>query len=122
MLPPIVHSIFSFCAVEVTRASRRGKRTETMSHSDGASRVDRPSRRNFLKTTSALAAAGALTGSLSIARGAHAAGNDLLRIGLVGCGGRGTGAAENALGADKNCKLVAMADAFSDRLKQPERL
>jgi predicted dehydrogenase len=39
-----------------------------------------------------------------------------LRVGLVGCGGRGTGAAENALKADNNVKLVAMADAFEDRL------
>jgi predicted dehydrogenase len=92
-----------------------------MSDSNSAHSVDRPSRRDFLKTTSALAAAGALTGSLSIARGAHAAGSDLLRIGLIGCGGRGSGAAVNALGADKNCKLVAMADAFNDRLESSLR-
>jgi myo-inositol 2-dehydrogenase / D-chiro-inositol 1-dehydrogenase len=77
----------------------------------------RSSRRDFLKTTSTLAAAGTLAGGLSIGRSAHAAGDDLLKIGLVGCGGRGTGAAMNALGADKNCKLVAMADAFGDRLE-----
>ena len=41
----------------------------------------------------------------------------MLRIGLVGCGDRGSGAAVNALGADKNCKLVAMADAFADRIQ-----
>ncbi len=46
-----------------------------------------------------------------------AAGNDLIRIGLIGCGDRGTGAAVNALGADPNVKLVAMGDAFEDRLK-----
>ena len=86
--------------------------------------VDRPlraSRRDFLKTTSTLAAAGTLAGGLSLGRSAHAAGDDLLRIGLIGCGGRGTGAAVNALGADKNCKLVAMADAFSDRLQEQPR-
>ncbi|MCI0721607.1 MAG: Gfo/Idh/MocA family oxidoreductase, partial [Acidobacteria bacterium] len=49
--------------------------------------------------------------------GLHVAGSDLLRVGLVGCGGRGTGAATQALAADKNVKLVAMADAFEDRLK-----
>ena len=65
-----------------------------------------------------MAAAGRLAGGLSIARGAHAAGDDLLKIGLIGCGGRGSGAAVNALGADKNCKLVAMADAFADRLDE----
>jgi predicted dehydrogenase len=47
----------------------------------------------------------------------HAAGSDLLRIGLVGCGARGTGAAAQALAADKNIKLVALADLFPDRLK-----
>ena len=50
-------------------------------------------------------------------RSVHAAGSDVLRVGLIGCGGRGAGAAQNALGADPNCKLVAMADAFEDRLK-----
>lgn len=73
-------------------------------------------RREFLKTTS-LAAAGAAAGSLAIGRSAHAAGSDVLKIGLIGCGGRGTGAAGNALGADPNTKLVAMADAFADRLE-----
>jgi predicted dehydrogenase len=88
-----------------------------MAQSNGERIVDRPSRRDFLKTTSALAAAGTLTGSLSIARGAFAAGSDVLRIGLVGCGSRGSGAAVNALGADENCKLVALADAFGDRVQ-----
>ncbi len=77
----------------------------------------RSNRRDFLKTTSTLAAVGALAGGLSIGRSAHAAGDDVLKVGLIGCGGRGTGAAVNALGADKNCKLVAMADAFGDRLE-----
>ena len=49
---------------------------------------------------------------------AHAAGSDVLRVGLIGCGGRGTGAAAQALRADSNVKLVAMADAFEDRLEQ----
>jgi predicted dehydrogenase len=66
---------------------------------------------------SAGAAAAGLAGGLSIARSAHAAGSDVLRIGLIGCGGRGSGAAVNALNADKNAKLVAMADIFEDRAK-----
>ena len=53
---------------------------------------------------------------LSIARSAHAAGSDLIRIALIGCGGRGTGAAINALSTKANVKLVAMADAFQDYL------
>ncbi len=43
-------------------------------------------------------------------------GKEMLKVGLVGCGGRGTGAAANALRADENVKLVALADAFTDRL------
>ena len=46
----------------------------------------------------------------------HAAGDDTLRVGLIGCGGRGSGAAVNALNADQNAKLVAMADAFDWRI------
>jgi predicted dehydrogenase len=77
-----------------------------------------PSRRDFLKTSAAAAlAGGALLGTRASTVGFHAAGGDLLRVGLVGCGGRGTGAASEALGADQNVKLVAMADAFEDRLK-----
>jgi myo-inositol 2-dehydrogenase / D-chiro-inositol 1-dehydrogenase len=86
-----------------------------MSRQSDASISPIPNRRDFLKTSSVLAAGG-LAGGLSIARTAHAAGDDVLKIGLVGCGGRGTGAAVNALDADKNCKLVALADAFPDRL------
>jgi myo-inositol 2-dehydrogenase / D-chiro-inositol 1-dehydrogenase len=75
------------------------------------------SRREFL-SKSALAGA-ALAGGLGLARSAHAAGSDVVRIALVGCGGRGTGAAVNALknAAGAKLKLVAMADAFSDRLE-----
>jgi predicted dehydrogenase len=47
----------------------------------------------------------------------HAAGSGTIKVGLVGCGGRGTGAAEQALTADSGTRLVAMADAFQDRLE-----
>jgi predicted dehydrogenase len=46
----------------------------------------------------------------------HAAGSGTIKVGLVGCGGRGTGAAEQALTADSGTRLFAMADAFQDRL------
>ena len=68
------------------------------------------SRRAFLKTA---AAAGTLSGLPAV----HAAGSDILRVGLVGCGDRGTGAASQALAADSGARLVAMADAFEDRLE-----
>src|SRR5262249_4643121 len=51
-----------------------------------------------------------------LAPSVHAAGNDTLKIGLIGCGNRGTGAAGQALRADKNVKLVAMGDMFKDKL------
>jgi predicted dehydrogenase len=67
-------------------------------------------RRTFIQTTAAAAA------TLTLASGAYAAGDDTLRVGLVGCGGRGSGAAAEALRADPKVKLVAMCDAFMDRL------
>lgn len=86
-----------------------------MSNTDASHAQQAPSRRDFLKTSTV--AAGALAGGLALHRSAHAAGSDVLKIGLIGCGGRGTGAAINALNADKNSKLVAMGDAFDDRLQ-----
>ncbi len=71
-----------------------------------------PPRRSFLRATTG----GALVAGLPLARSVHAAGSDVLRIGLVGCGGRGTGAVVNALNADPNARLVALADAFADRI------
>ncbi len=70
------------------------------------------SRRRFVKAT----AASALAVGLPLSRSVHAAGSDVLRIGLVGCGGRGNGAALNALTADPNTRLVALADAFPERI------
>jgi predicted dehydrogenase len=71
------------------------------------------SRREFLKGSAVLGAAMAtgLAGS-----GAHAAGNGTIRVGLIGCGGRGTGAAEQAMAAGKDVKLVALGDMFRDQL------
>src|SRR5262249_30666205 len=80
-------------------------------------RDSHPSRRSFVKQSAAtVAAATAAAAQLNLVPNAHAAGGDTLRVGLVGCGGRGAGAAEQALTADKNVKLVAMADAFQDPL------
>jgi myo-inositol 2-dehydrogenase / D-chiro-inositol 1-dehydrogenase len=77
--------------------------------------ADAASRRDFLKNTSRLAAAAALAG-VAIPS-VHAAGDDTIKIALIGCGGRGTGAAVNALSTKSNVKLVAMADAFKDTLE-----
>ena len=71
-------------------------------------------RRDFLKQSAI--AGGALAAELSILANAHAQQNtDVIRVGLVGCGGRGTGAAEQCLRADTNVRLVAVADTFRDR-------
>src|SRR5262245_23637936 len=72
------------------------------------------SRREMIHTTGTIAA-GALAGLALPA--VHAAGDDLVRVALVGCGGRGTGAASNALSTKGPVQLAAMADVFDDKLK-----
>ena len=79
------------------------------------------SRRKFIKNSSLLVAGGAVAGQLSFANTAHAFGSDEIKIGLIGCGGRGTGAASQAMNTEGATKLVAMADAFGDRLQQSLR-
>ena len=75
------------------------------------------SRRDFIKST---LAAGAVAGAAQLAfpSGVRAGGSDTIKLGLIGAGGRGSGAAVNALRADKHIKLTAVADAFSDRLEE----
>lgn len=71
-------------------------------------------RRSFVKSAAgAAAAAGALTASL---QGQGIPKEKKLKLGFIGCGGRGTGAASNALAADDNIELYAMADVFQDRI------
>ena len=72
-------------------------------------------RRLFLSRSAAALAASSVAGFPSIGRGAGE--TKMLKIALVGCGGRGSGAAGQALNADKNIQLVALGDAFSDRLE-----
>lgn len=71
-------------------------------------------RREFIKSAAAAAAAVGVPGL--VARGAHAHGAERLRVGLIGCGGRGTGAAADALSASPYAEVTAMADVFADRL------
>ncbi|MCX5645506.1 MAG: gfo/Idh/MocA family oxidoreductase, partial [Phycisphaerae bacterium] len=73
------------------------------------------SRRSFLKQSSGILAGAALASAINVR--AHAGENNTIKIALVGCGGRGTGAAENALSTQGPTQLVAMADAFDDRLQ-----
>ncbi len=75
------------------------------------------SRRQFLKTSGTAALGTVLAAHVGSAPRAFAANSDTLKIGLIGCGGRGTGAANQALHADDNVVLTAMGDVFSERLQ-----
>jgi len=83
--------------------------------------MGKQSRRDFLKTTTAGAAAAGVASSLGIARSAHAAGQEVVKIAFIGCGGRGTGACRDALIAKGPNKLIVMADVFKDRLDKSLR-
>jgi len=72
-------------------------------------------RRQFVKSTG-LAAGGLMLAPSMMAAKSYIDADDTIRIGLIGCGGRGTGAAIQALSTKQNVKLIAMADAFKDRL------
>ena len=69
-------------------------------------------RREFVKVSATAATAGAIWPAPFV----HAGGSETIRLGLIGCGGRGTGAVSQALNADPGVTLVAMADVFEDRL------
>jgi myo-inositol 2-dehydrogenase / D-chiro-inositol 1-dehydrogenase len=75
------------------------------------------SRRDFLKTSTGVAVGATLLGTMAVPRTVHAGASETMRIGLIGCGGRGTGAAENALNASPDNVLVAVADTFEDYAK-----
>jgi len=74
------------------------------------------SRRRFLQESSAVIAGGTLAATLGAARSVHAAGSDVIKVGLIGCGGRGSGAAMNAIRAGKDIRIVALGDAFQSQL------
>jgi predicted dehydrogenase len=77
-----------------------------------------PSRRDVLRTGGVVIASSAIASALPVGTlGFHPNGTDVLKVGLVGCGGRGTGAAAQALSADPQVELVAMGDAFSDHVE-----
>ena len=77
----------------------------------------RPSRRQFLKTSTALTTGAALVGGLTISQSAHAAGSDEIKIALIGSGGRGSGAIRNRAQVGDNFKVIAVADAFENKAK-----
>jgi len=76
-------------------------------------------RREFIKSSSAVVGS-AVAAQLGLFSTAHAAGSDTIKVGLVGCGGRGTGAVENLCEAakdDSNVKIYALGDLFSDHIE-----
>ncbi|MED5418131.1 MAG: Gfo/Idh/MocA family oxidoreductase [Verrucomicrobiota bacterium] len=75
-------------------------------------------RRNFVKTTTAATTATAVAGFPHIGR-AEIGSSNTIKVGLIGCGGRGTGAATQALKSDDKVKLWAMADAFPEKIEGP---
>ncbi len=78
-------------------------------------------RRTFLKGTAALAG-GALASRLTTGEAVYAAGSNIIRVGMIGCGGRNTGAGAQALTADPGARLVAMCDIFMERVKSKLRI
>ena len=74
-------------------------------------------RRSFIKTTGAAALGSTVALNLAFPKSSFAYNVDTLKVGLIGCGGRGSGAANQALAADNNVVLHAMADIFPDRLE-----
>src|SRR4030095_7229341 len=79
-------------------------------------RTEDLSRRQFLKDSSLAATAAAVPANVPVVLTGPGAAGQPMRVGLIGCGGRGTGAAANVLEAAENVKIVAMADLFKDRL------
>jgi hypothetical protein len=84
-------------------------------HTDNEKNKGGFSRRDFVKST-AILAGGTLLSQLPVEASAYVAGDDTIKVAVIGCGGRGTGAAAQALSTQGKVKLVAMADAFRDRL------
>jgi myo-inositol 2-dehydrogenase / D-chiro-inositol 1-dehydrogenase len=78
---------------------------------------DAASRRDFIRTTAAAVVGGSLVSSIGVP-GAWAAGSDEIKVGVIGCGGRGTGAIDNVLEAAEGVRLVAIGDLFPDRLTE----
>ena len=84
--------------------------------------IRKTNRRDFLRTSVTGATVGMSTlGALSLTRSAHAGGDDTIKIGMIGCGGRCSGAAAQCMTADPGVKLVAMYDIFDNRLSAAKK-
>jgi predicted dehydrogenase len=80
-----------------------------------------PSRREFIKHSSAVAIGGSLAATFGGIPAVHAQGSEAINVALIGCGGRGSGAAINAMKGDPNNRLTVMCDLFPDRLNQSKQ-
>lgn len=92
-----------------------------MANSKESGKTPGTTRRDFLKSSTVVASA-AVSGAFGIKNSAFAGGSDIIRVGMIGCGGRNTGAAEQALTADPGARLVAMCDIFMDRVKGKRKI
>ena len=75
---------------------------------------EKASRREFLATAAATAAV--VSTGLSWVPNVHAAGDDAIKVGVIGCGGRGSGAADNVLHSSENVQIIALGDVFPFRI------
>jgi myo-inositol 2-dehydrogenase / D-chiro-inositol 1-dehydrogenase len=80
------------------------------------SKQNNESRRKFVRNSVMVVGGSVLASSLPVGASAYVKGDDTIKVAVIGCGGRGTGAAAQALSAEGNIQLVAMADAFRDNL------
>jgi predicted dehydrogenase len=83
--------------------------------------VKEHSRREFIKRAG-VATAGASAALMASGNYAYAGGTDTIQIGLIGCGGRGTGAVNNCVQSSEGVELRAMGDLFEDRLERSQKL
>jgi predicted dehydrogenase len=80
------------------------------------------SRRGFLKASAGAAIGASMAGAFAAPRGVHAGVSETLRVGLIGCGDRGTGAAQNALDANPHNVITAVGDALADKAQSRVKL
>jgi len=88
---------------------------DTKASSEGSR--PRASRREFLKESAAAVVGGGIAARWAAVPAVHAAGSDEIRVGLIGCGDRGTGAVDDVLQSAQGVRLVAMGDVFQDKIQ-----
>jgi predicted dehydrogenase len=100
---------------------QRTSNMETKRVSEPVAAAAKANRRQFLQKSSAATVGAAMLGPLLVPRNVHAAQNEVLKVGLIGAGGRGTGAAADALHADPATELTAIGDTFIDQAQRSRK-